>query len=111
MFRDEHMNPYTILHRAQLLERFGSPQGCGFPFQKIPTAPRGESRKCPDGEKTRGGDFSPSRSLSGSERNRRSLSKGSVPAKNKGRYWRDRSQLSLDAVIQHRVDFRMDAPR
>src|ERR1700730_7343423 len=35
MFRDEHMNPYTILHRAQLLERFGSLQWRRFPLHKL----------------------------------------------------------------------------
>jgi len=35
MFSDEHMNPYTILQCAQLLERFSLLQWCSFPFHKL----------------------------------------------------------------------------
>ena len=35
MFSDEHMNPYTILQGAQLLERFRLLQWCWFPFHEL----------------------------------------------------------------------------
>ena len=35
MFSDEHMNPYTILQRAQLLERFSLLQRRWFPSHKL----------------------------------------------------------------------------
>ena len=35
MFRDEHMNSYTIFQNAQLLERFRSLQRGGFPTDKL----------------------------------------------------------------------------
>jgi hypothetical protein len=35
MFRDEHMNPYTIFKRAQLLEGFRLFERRGFPFHEL----------------------------------------------------------------------------
>ena len=35
MFRDEHMNLYTIFQSAQLLEPFGPLQRRRFPFHKL----------------------------------------------------------------------------
>jgi len=35
MFRDEHMNSYTIFQSAQLLERFSSLQRTGLPADKL----------------------------------------------------------------------------
>ena len=35
MFRDEHMNPYTIFKRAQLLERFRLFERRWFPFHEL----------------------------------------------------------------------------
>src|SRR6266478_5337231 len=35
MFRDEHMNTYTIFKSAQLFERFGALQRRRFPFHKL----------------------------------------------------------------------------
>src|ERR1700694_5674980 len=35
MFRDEHMNLYTIFERAQLFERFGALQRGRFPFHEL----------------------------------------------------------------------------
>src|SRR6266446_2796428 len=42
MFRDEHMNFYTIFKSPQLLERFGTLKWRGFPFYKLQqrSAPR-----------------------------------------------------------------------
>ena len=35
MFRDEHMNPYTIFKRAQLLERLRFFEWRRFPFHEL----------------------------------------------------------------------------
>ena len=35
MFRDEHMNSYTIFKSAQLFERFGAFQRSWFPFHEL----------------------------------------------------------------------------
>ena len=84
MFRDEHMNLYTIFQRAQLLERFGALQRRRFPFHKL------QERLAP--KTVNALDVANSELESGL------LSKGIAPGRSKERIRPDRQRLCFDAA-------------